>query len=360
MIADESLYDVSVVVPLYNVSEFMPKCVDSLLAQSLGGRLQIVLVDDDSPDSSGRLADEYAALHSNITCVHRRNGGLGPARNSGIDASLGVYIGFVDGDDWVDSTMYEVLYKKAEETGADAVFSGMKTVTHGDVADRFPVPYGDRVFRGKKETSWFRTTFYGARPAKVPMEPMQVSVCPAIYRASIFREQGVSFERVRSEDIVFNLDYLRHASIVACVADIYYNYRKDDQPSITSTFKSRTIDEYFELFDAVASRLKIDKGVADTRLFEESDIRFRRRVIDCSRGMLSGIYSRELEPSLSSSLADKVLKSDYLSYATRGYPWWKLSIKQAVFFLALKTKSLPLIRTMVDLEQRQRGARNAI
>lgn len=138
MIADERFYDVSVVVPLYNVSEFMPKCVDSLLAQSLGGRLQIVLVDDGSPDGSGRLADEYAALHSNITCVHRRNGGLGPARNSGIDASLGVYIGFVDGDDWVDSTMYEVLYKKAEETGADAVFSGMKTVTHVMLQIGFP------------------------------------------------------------------------------------------------------------------------------------------------------------------------------------------------------------------------------
>ena len=355
MTEDKYLYAVSVVVPLYNVAEFLPKCVDSILAQSLGERLQIVLVDDGSPDNSGQLADEYAAQHPNITCVHRRNGGLGPARNSGIDACLGNYIGFVDGDDWVDPKMYETLYKKAKQTKADVVFSGMRTVTRGHIVGQYPVPYGDRTFRGEKEIYRFRATFYGAKPVKASMESMQVSVCPAIYRASIFKEHGVSFERIRSEDIVFNLDYLRHASVVSCVSNIFYNYRKDDQVSITSTFNPGTIDEYYQLFDSIALRLRSDKSVADARLFSELDIRFRRRVIDCSRGMLSGIYSHVSEPSLSSSLAGKVLNSDYLSSATRGYPWWRLPAKQAMFFLALKAKSLSLIKAMVDFEQRKRG-----
>lgn len=358
MIVDKYLYDVSVVVPLYNVAEFLPKCVGSILAQSLGERLQIVLVDDGSPDNSGQLADEYAAQYSNITCVHRRNGGLGSARNSGIDASLGNYIGFVDGDDWIDSTMYETLYEKAEETGADAVFSGMRTVTRGRIIEQYPVPYGDSVFRGEKEINRFRATFYGAKPVKASMESMQVSVCPALYRASIFKEHNVSFERIRSEDIVFNLDYLSYSSVVACVPNIFYNYRKDDQASITRTFNPGTIDEYYQLFDSIALRLKSDKSLVDARLFDELDIRFRRRVIDCTRGMLSGIYSHVSEPSLSSRLADKVLNSEYLSFATRGYPWWKLSIKQAMFLLALKAKSLLLIKAMVGLEQRKRGARD--
>ena len=77
------------VVPIYRVERYLDDCVNSLLAQTLGNRLQIVLVDDGSPDRCGEIADEYAARYENIICVHRKNGGLGPARNSGIDAASG-------------------------------------------------------------------------------------------------------------------------------------------------------------------------------------------------------------------------------------------------------------------------------
>ena len=116
-------YDVSVVVPIYRVERYLDDCVRSLLAQTLGERLQIVLVDDGSPDRCGEIADGYAARYGNVTCVHRENGGLGPARNSGIDTACGEYVGFVDSDDWVDSDMYKGLLDRARETGADAVYA---------------------------------------------------------------------------------------------------------------------------------------------------------------------------------------------------------------------------------------------
>lgn len=111
----------SVIVPVYNVRPFLARCVDSLLEQSAED-CEIILVDDGSADGSGELAEEYARGHRDrIRCLHVENGGQGRARNFGIDIARGDYLGFVDSDDWVDSSMYEKLLRRAEETDADVV-----------------------------------------------------------------------------------------------------------------------------------------------------------------------------------------------------------------------------------------------
>lgn len=99
---------VSVVVPVYNVEAFLPQCIDSLLAQT-HPNLEIILVDDGSKDSSGAICDRYAAEHSCIQVIHKENGGLSDARNVGIAAAKGDYIGFVDSDDFVRPEMYRSL-----------------------------------------------------------------------------------------------------------------------------------------------------------------------------------------------------------------------------------------------------------
>lgn len=342
-VADAS-YDVSVVVPIYNVERFLSECVESLLSQTLGERLQIVLVDDGSPDASGELADEYAARFDNVLCVHRENGGLGPARNTGILHARGRYIGFVDSDDWVDGSMYERLYASAVSNEADAVYSGMRTVTNGRETAAYPQPYGDRVFSAKDEVIAFRNTFFGAAPERVTMEPMQVSVCPAIYRTKIIRDFGIEFENVRSEDILFNLDYLARVARVACIDGIFYNYRKEEQASITSTFHLETIGEYFELFDRVAARLPNDGEDG----YEDASLRFDRRVIDCCRGMLVSIYT-VLTGAIRGNTAARVLTSDRLRDAMQGYPWYKIPLTQGIFLLAMKCGCKPVLQLLSKL-----------
>ena len=341
-------YDVSVVVPIYRVERYLDECVNSLLTQTLGKRLQIVLVDDGSPDRCGEIADEYALRYENVICVHRKNGGLGPARNSGIDAACGEYIGFVDSDDWVDPDMYEGLLSRAKETGAEAVFSGMKTICEGRKVADFPVPYGNAVFNGVDAVMDFRKTFYGAAPSRDVMEPMQVSVCPAIYKREILDGAGVRFEKTRSEDVVFNLDALGVMHAVATVPQLYYNYRKEQQESITSTFKRSTVMEYFLLFKLVEQRLVKEKGKPG----EQCRLRFRRRVIDCSRGMLQDIFSSDFGSAEKDKLVRTVLEDRRLKVAMAGYPWWKLPVKQALFFLAMRNGWIWALRLMSNLNAR--------
>ena len=114
---------VSVVVPVYNVEKFLPQCVDSLLAQTLPN-LEIILVDDGSTDGSGSICDSYAATNENIRVIHQKNAGLSAARNTGIAAAKGEYIGFVDSDDFIAPQMYRALLEAALTGGMSVAVCG--------------------------------------------------------------------------------------------------------------------------------------------------------------------------------------------------------------------------------------------
>lgn len=114
---------ISVIVPVYNVIEYLPRCVDSLRQQTYGN-LEILLVDDGSTDGSGTLCDRMAAEDCRIRVFHKENGGSSSARNLGISQAKGAYLGFVDSDDYVDKEMYELLYTAIESFGVRAAQTG--------------------------------------------------------------------------------------------------------------------------------------------------------------------------------------------------------------------------------------------
>lgn len=114
---------VSLIVPIYNIKTCLSSCVSSILAQTYGD-CEIILVDDGSTDGTSQLCDFYKQQDSRITVIHKDNGGLVSARKAGLEAAQGEYIGFVDGDDWIEPQMYEHLIALAEENKADMVLGG--------------------------------------------------------------------------------------------------------------------------------------------------------------------------------------------------------------------------------------------
>lgn len=109
---------ISIIVPIYNVEKYIKRCIDSIIAQTYKN-LEIILVDDGSPDDCGKICDAYAKKDTRIKVIHKQNGGLSDARNEGIKVANGKYIGFVDSDDWVHIAMFEQLYKGLIENHAD-------------------------------------------------------------------------------------------------------------------------------------------------------------------------------------------------------------------------------------------------
>ena len=109
---------ISVIVPVYNVEQYLERCVDSIINQTYTN-LEIILVNDGSTDNSGKLCDELAKKDERIRVIHKENGGLSDARNRGIDEAESDLVGFIDSDDYIDSDMYEVLLKNLNNTDAD-------------------------------------------------------------------------------------------------------------------------------------------------------------------------------------------------------------------------------------------------
>ena len=118
---------ISIIVPIYNVELYLRRCVYSLITQTYK-KIEIILVDDGSPDRCGEICDEYAKADSRVRVIHKTNGGLSSARNAALDIATGDYIMFVDSDDWIESNCCEELVKKIMEYNADIVAFGLNYV----------------------------------------------------------------------------------------------------------------------------------------------------------------------------------------------------------------------------------------
>ena len=139
---------ISVIVPVYKVEKYLRKCVDSILVQTYKN-LEIILVDDGSPDNCGKICDEYAAKDSRIKVIHQQNGGLSAARNAGLDIATGEYIGFVDSDDYIAPDMYEKLYEALKKAGADLAVCNFIYVDSGGNDLKYYPPYPSKIYKGK-------------------------------------------------------------------------------------------------------------------------------------------------------------------------------------------------------------------
>lgn len=115
---------ISVIVPFYNVESYARKCIESIQAQTYKN-LEIILVDDGSPDRCGEICDEYAARDPRIKVIHKKNGGLSSARNSALEIATGKYIGFVDSDDWIEPQMYEKMLQGIISSGSEIAICGV-------------------------------------------------------------------------------------------------------------------------------------------------------------------------------------------------------------------------------------------
>ena len=118
------MVDISVIVPVYNVEDLLPRCIESIMAQTKKS-LEIILVDDGATDNSGEICDKYAKKDERIRVIHKPNGGLTSAWKAGAEIATGRYLGFVDSDDWIDEDMYKRMWESACEYNSDMVVCGL-------------------------------------------------------------------------------------------------------------------------------------------------------------------------------------------------------------------------------------------
>lgn len=223
-----SMPKVSVSVPVYNTSEFLRQCLDSLAAQTMRD-IEFILVDDGSTDGSGDICDEYAARDSRFKVVHQPNGGSASARQTALDQALGQYIIVCDSDDWTDPALYRSLYRKAVETDADITLCGHVREYGNRSVDIPPQPGLDAhrlalEFEGGSWVMLVKRSFLDA--------------CRFSYDTRINC----------GEDRLALFKFLEHKPRLAQIDDCLYHYRRMlGGASCTSTLSEASIDQMLML-----------------------------------------------------------------------------------------------------------------
>lgn len=228
---------VSIIVPIYNVERYLDKCITSLVNQTLQD-IEIILVDDGSPDNCPSICDEWAKKDERIKVLHKQNEGLGMARNSGIDIATGEYITFCDSDDYVEPATYNELYGKVKEKDLDICwFQACRVRLDGTkIYSRKVVE--EEYFEGKEQIRCFLKDVIGRNPEDMNSRTRGMSSCMALFRRGIYIRSGVRYpsERVvASEDFIFLINILPHVNSVGILPDVFYNYLINPC-SISSTY----------------------------------------------------------------------------------------------------------------------------
>ncbi len=244
---------VSVVLPIYNVEPFLNRAVESVVAQTYSN-IEIILVDDGSPDNCGAICDEWAKKDSRIRVVHKENAGLGMARNSGIEAATGDYIFFFDSDDYVEPTVVEECVALAAEHGAQSVLYGYdrRDVNNNKVYDKVPELYAP-VLRGEEVRNIVIPCMAGPMVKDGKNYHVMVSACGSMYDMNIIRKTGVRFMSERqliSEDLYWNLEYYQYVDCVAVLPKPYYHYCTANTTSLTKKYDPRRFERLIEFYQA--------------------------------------------------------------------------------------------------------------
>ena len=234
---------ISIVVPIYKVEKYLPKCIDSIINQTYKN-LEIILVDDGSPDRCGEICDEYAKTDRRIKVIHKENGGASDARNVGIDIANGEYLGFVDSDDYIVSDMYEKLYTALKKSNSDMSICNVRYTwennEHGEsncsLNIKDEVLSGEQILCEKmvKPNSWGFV---------VPWNKL--------YKINLF--DGVRYPKEkRTEDEFIIHELLMQCDKIVTITDELYYYRQHDGSFMNQKSDIRRLD----FIEAILRRIK--------------------------------------------------------------------------------------------------------
>ena len=206
---EQNSIELSVIIPAYNIERYIEKCVDSIV-QNIGNNAEILIVDDGSTDSTGNIVDELEKKHNIVKALHKKNGGLSDARNYGIDRAVGKYLMFIDGDDYVDSSICDVF--KQLKKDADVVFVGLN-VENANGTKQINYKSSEILFGNKNITNKY-----------LAVRTHKNSACMKIVKREFVIENKLYFRKGFSEDFEWTGRLFCHLNSAVSTDINYYHY----------------------------------------------------------------------------------------------------------------------------------------
>lgn len=231
---------VSIIVPVYNTSRYLKRCLDTIKNQTLGN-IEVILVDDGSTDESAVICDSYSD-DIRFTVIHNENKGPSGSRNDGVKTATGEYCMFVDSDDWLEYTACENMYKFAKASDADLVIGGHVNESTAESTERYIFP-GDHVFEGTdfQENILVHTLGLVAEKMRNPAKLDKLTpIWSRLYKTAIIREYKIEFidlKKLPSECLQFNFEFCVCAKKAAFLHEVVYHYRRNTEDSVTKPYR---------------------------------------------------------------------------------------------------------------------------
>ena len=241
---------ISVIIPVYKVEPYIRQCLDSVVNQTYTN-LEIIIIDDGSPDNCGDICDEYAENDARIKVIHKENGGLAAARNDGIKLATGNWISFVDSDDWLELNMYEKVVNKAKNSNADiTLFSLYRETQKG--AERVHAFSTDFVSSDKSFIYQLQLLIFDKQynPICGVKEWRQAAPWDKFFKTSMIKKNNLTFpEHLKiKEDMIFNMNIFHYAKSVAFIDLPLYHFRANPM-SITKRYTPNKVDLEKNVYD---------------------------------------------------------------------------------------------------------------
>lgn len=242
---------VSVIIPIYNVENYLERCLDSIIKNELSD-IEIICVDDGSKDKSGWICDKYAEKDSRIKVIHKFNGGLSSARNAGMDMAAGKYIFFIDPDDDIEQDMLFKMVSIGEKENCEVVLCGYKTMPGGN--EVIPLYELNRPLKPKEMIM---------KNNKVHSHNDLSFTWRFLFKRRLIRENNIRFNEkiLFAEDFTFNLEVLLKAKIVYVLGESLYHYTINNQESIMRTPYKKHMESSLILQYDIKNKLAIDNGL---------------------------------------------------------------------------------------------------
>ncbi|MBC2456336.1 glycosyltransferase family 2 protein [Clostridium beijerinckii] len=256
---------ISVIVPVYNVEKYLPQCIDSILNQT-EKNLEIILVDDGSLDNSGKICDEFSKRDDRIIVIHKKNNGLSSARNAGLEIARGNYIGFVDSDDWLDKTMYEVLLKLLKENNSDiSCCDFFKTANSND-----SIPHIDNEIINSYNNIESLNNFYNG------LYTQTVVAWNKLYKRELFKDISYPVGKIHEDEGTTYKLYYKANKITYTNRPLYY-YRITPNSITTSKFNKKRLD----IIDVYDEKVKFIKNINNEEIYSKTLKWYLFKLINC-------------------------------------------------------------------------------
>ncbi|MBO0958844.1 glycosyltransferase, partial [Neobacillus sp. MM2021_6] len=222
--------EISIIVPVYNIEHYLRECVDSILSQTFTN-FEVILVNDGSSDNSGDICKEYAKLDGRVKVINQINKGVSAARNAGIKIAQGAYIGFVDGDDYIDNKMYQELYSLCEESKSDISICKLGREINGKLINKSQDCFKKEMDNKEAMRELFKGVLY------------RFSLCNKLFRRKCFEDIHFPEGRIH-EDLSTTYKLFANANKAVYTNNIGYIYVKRENSILTTRFNEKRLDAF--------------------------------------------------------------------------------------------------------------------